>query len=145
MSMLGVLLRRDPRYIPVYDIYGKAPGRFERCFYDKFDNLPTQGHYIYFLCADGDVAYVGQSNVGVKDRIRLHARHLWFDEAYYVYLGTDLAREYVNAMERKYIHEAKPLLNGVLTSFEGRHSGQALTVDEIWNWALNNSPYYCRQ
>ena len=143
MNMLGVLLKRNPYSIPVYDIYGKAPGVFKKCSYGDFDDLPTQGHYIYFLCLGFNVAYVGQSNVGVKDRIKLHARHLLFDKAYYMYLGTDLSRNYVNAMERKYIEQIDPCLNGVLTTFEKRNSGGAKTLNEICNWTLNNSVYYC--
>ena len=142
MNVLGLYLCRDPRWIPIPDEFGKAPGGMGKCVYNKFDYLPENGQYVYFLVVNDEVVYIGQSNVGVKDRIKLHARHLKFDKVFYIYVGTNVTREVINSAERKWINRMNPLLNGVLTTFEGRHSGKAETVDEIWDWALNNSVYY---
>lgn len=107
---------------------------------DRYRN--TKGSYIYFLSVKNNIVYVGQTNVGLYQRIRQHKRHLKFDEAAYVYLGENINQKYVNQAEQYFIRKCNPALNSFLTYFEKHNLGGAKNLSYVFKWCVKNSIYY---
>jgi hypothetical protein len=62
---------------------------------------------VYFLVADNEVVYVGQS-VYLPGRIEEHRKAKKFDRVYYI----AVPREHLDAVETAFIRQLKPRLNG---------------------------------
>lgn len=101
-----------------------------------------RGSYIYFLSVNNQVVYVGQTNNGFYDRLRLHKRHLLFDKFVVLKLGEFVYKEDVNKAEQYFIKRCNPVLNSLLTTFEKQNHGGAKDIKTVYEWCLLNSPYF---
>ncbi len=71
-----------------------------------FDVLGAHPYYIYFLCDNNAVVYVGQT-VNLFNRIKAHSKDKEFDSAHYIVI----TKAEVDKTEIRYIREFRPKYN----------------------------------
>ena len=75
--------------------------------------LDWKSYYVYLLCIDNEIVYVGYSGV-IRERLKLHRRHICFDTVYVAEIEeskdiNDL--EDILELESEVINFTNPILN----------------------------------
>lgn len=80
---------------------------------ERLKGLDWKSYYVYLLCIDGEIVYVGYSGV-IRERIKLHRRHICFDTVYIAEVEDSQNIEDINdilELENEVINFTNPILN----------------------------------